>query len=152
MPLFAQIRQKKAVSKHTKLLVKQLRSTYTVIKMALIKEESEEFRIEEVFTVKQEDTEEQTGLMPLKEESEALNQMKEKDQFEKHDFMAAGNSKQTENTSTQKRVQKTDPNSCFTCFRCDESFNQQKALRVHMAHENSYRREALHLQTVWKEL
>jgi len=29
--------------------------------MALIKEESEEFRIEEVFTVKQEETEEQTG-------------------------------------------------------------------------------------------
>ncbi|XDV25398.1 hypothetical protein PO909_029320, partial [Leuciscus waleckii] len=58
---FVLIRQKK-VSKHRKLLVKQLRSTLlTVIKMAFIKEESEDFKIEETFTVKQEDTEEQTG-------------------------------------------------------------------------------------------
>jgi len=33
----------------------------TIIKMALIKQESEDIKIEEVFSVKQEDTEEQTG-------------------------------------------------------------------------------------------
>ncbi|ROL48955.1 hypothetical protein DPX16_1895 [Anabarilius grahami] len=43
------------------LLVKRLRSTCTIIKMAFIKEESEDLRIEEVFSLKQEDTEEQTG-------------------------------------------------------------------------------------------
>ncbi|KAL1276876.1 hypothetical protein QQF64_023549 [Cirrhinus molitorella] len=36
--------------------------------MAFIKEESEDIRIEEVFSLKQEDTEEQTDLMGLKEE------------------------------------------------------------------------------------
>ncbi|KAK2915698.1 hypothetical protein Q8A67_000072 [Cirrhinus molitorella] len=46
---------------------------HTIIKMALIKEETEDLRIEDIkieetFTVKQEDTEEQTDLMPLKEE------------------------------------------------------------------------------------
>ncbi len=40
-----------------KLLVKGLRS----IKMAFIKEESEDIRIAEVFSIKHEDTEEQTG-------------------------------------------------------------------------------------------
>ncbi|CAM4567693.1 unnamed protein product [Leuciscus chuanchicus] len=48
--------------------------------MAFIKQESEDFKIEEVFSMKQEDTEEQTGLIPLKKESEVLNEMKEKDQ------------------------------------------------------------------------
>jgi len=34
---------------------------HTIIKMAFIKEESEDMKIEEVFSLKQEDTEEQTG-------------------------------------------------------------------------------------------
>ncbi len=34
---------------------------HTIIKMAFIKEESEDVKIEETFRVKQEDTEEQTG-------------------------------------------------------------------------------------------
>lgn len=47
------------MSKHTggKLLVKQLRSS-CLIKMALMKEESEDVRIDEAFRFKQEDTEE----------------------------------------------------------------------------------------------
>ncbi|CAM4567741.1 unnamed protein product [Leuciscus chuanchicus] len=44
----------------------------TIIKMALIKEESEEMKIEETLRVKQEDTEDQTDLMTLKEESELV--------------------------------------------------------------------------------
>ncbi|CAM4569140.1 unnamed protein product [Leuciscus chuanchicus] len=47
---------------------------------AFIKEESEDMKIEEVFSVKQEETEEQTDLMALKEESEELNEMEKKDQ------------------------------------------------------------------------
>ncbi len=48
--------------KHTeKLLLKRLRSRDTVIKMEIIKEETEDFRIEAVFSLKQEETEEQTG-------------------------------------------------------------------------------------------
>ncbi len=38
--------------------------------MAFIKEESEDVKIEEAFTVKQEDTEEQTEMVFIKEESE----------------------------------------------------------------------------------
>ncbi|ROL41863.1 hypothetical protein DPX16_3491 [Anabarilius grahami] len=51
------------VSKHTeKLLVKQLRSpSHSVIKMAFIKVETEDMKVEEIIIVKQEDTEEQTG-------------------------------------------------------------------------------------------
>ncbi|KAL1268449.1 hypothetical protein QQF64_033812 [Cirrhinus molitorella] len=40
--------------------------------MAFIKEESEDVRIEEAFRVKEEETEEQTDLMALKEDSEEL--------------------------------------------------------------------------------
>ncbi|CAM4568673.1 unnamed protein product [Leuciscus chuanchicus] len=53
------------------LSVKQ-EDTEEQIKMAIIKEESEEFRIEEVFSVKQEDTEEQTKMAIIKEESEDM--------------------------------------------------------------------------------
>ncbi|CAM4569100.1 unnamed protein product [Leuciscus chuanchicus] len=45
---------------------------HTIIKMAFIKEESEDMKIEETFRVKQEDTEEQTDLIVLKVESEEL--------------------------------------------------------------------------------
>ncbi len=49
--------------KHTeKLLLKRLRyMRLTIIKMEIIKEDSEDIKIEETFTIKQEDTEEQTG-------------------------------------------------------------------------------------------
>ncbi len=54
------------VSNHTEKLVKKLRSTWdTIIEMAVIKEETEDFRIEEVFSLKQEDTEEQTGWFSI---------------------------------------------------------------------------------------
>ncbi len=50
------------MSKHTdKLLKKQRDPRDTVVKMVFIKEESEDIRIEEVFSLKHEDTEEQTG-------------------------------------------------------------------------------------------
>ncbi|CAM4608603.1 unnamed protein product [Leuciscus chuanchicus] len=57
----------------------------TIIKMALIKQESEDIKIEEVFSVKHEDTEEQTDLMVPKEElktekSQELNNIEEKDE------------------------------------------------------------------------
>ncbi len=62
------------LSKHReKLLVKQLRSVrLTIIKMAFIKEESEDIKIEEVFSLKQEDTEEQTGWFSVYKCSKAL--------------------------------------------------------------------------------
>ncbi len=49
--------------KHTeKLLLKGLGyMRLTIIKMVFIKEESEDIKIEETFTIKHEDTEEQTG-------------------------------------------------------------------------------------------
>ncbi|CAM4568707.1 unnamed protein product [Leuciscus chuanchicus] len=52
---------------------KQLRSTrHTIIKMAFIKEESEEIKIEEASSVKQEETEEQTKMAFIKVESEEM--------------------------------------------------------------------------------
>ncbi|CAM4568624.1 unnamed protein product [Leuciscus chuanchicus] len=72
--------------------------------MASIKEESEDMKIEETFRVKQEDTEEQTDLMALKEEGPELNDMEGKDQYENyHDFMAGEKSTETEKSSSRKR-------------------------------------------------
>ncbi|ROL41885.1 hypothetical protein DPX16_3513 [Anabarilius grahami] len=53
------------------LLVKRLRPT--IIKMAFIKEESEDMKIEETFRVKQEDTEEQTDCKDFRLPQEDLN-------------------------------------------------------------------------------
>ncbi|KAL1276141.1 hypothetical protein QQF64_035764, partial [Cirrhinus molitorella] len=44
----------------------------TIIKMAFIKEESEDIRVEETFTFKHEDTEEQIKMVFIKEESEDM--------------------------------------------------------------------------------
>ncbi|CAM4569051.1 unnamed protein product [Leuciscus chuanchicus] len=50
------------------------------INMMIIKEENEDMKTEEIFRVKQEETEEQRDLMALKVESQELNEMEEKDQ------------------------------------------------------------------------
>ncbi len=47
------------------LNTEKLLLNHTVIKMAFIKEESEDMKIEEAFRVKQEDTEQQTGWSSL---------------------------------------------------------------------------------------
>ncbi|KTF98637.1 hypothetical protein cypCar_00030777, partial [Cyprinus carpio] len=100
--------------------------------MAYIKEESEDFRIEEVFSLKQEETEEQTDLLVLKEENQDLNEMEQTDQYEKHhDFITGKKSTQTK-TSIRKRAQKTKSNSCFTCHHCGRSFGEKRKLQMHM--------------------
>ncbi|XP_016309203.1 zinc finger and SCAN domain-containing protein 31-like [Sinocyclocheilus anshuiensis] len=57
--------------------------TETQTEMVFIEKESEDMKIEETFRVKDEDTEEQTDLMVLKEESEVLAEMEVKDHYEK---------------------------------------------------------------------
>ncbi|KAG1960247.1 gastrula zinc finger protein XlCGF8.2DB-like [Pimephales promelas] len=113
----------------------------TVIKMAFIKEESGDVKIEETFSVKQEETEEQTGLMPLKEESEILNEMEEKDQYERNNAFKAREEKsfsssQTGKTYSRKGAKKTGAGFIFTCFECGMGFNQPEDLRVHLRIHN----------------
>ncbi|ROJ30527.1 Zinc finger protein 282 [Anabarilius grahami] len=92
--------------------------------MVFIKEENEDMKIEETFRVKQEDTEEQTDLMPLKEESEELDEMQEKDHYEKHhDFMTGKIPRETKKTKTD---------CYFTCHQCGNSFTHKQNLEVHM--------------------
>ncbi len=84
--------------------------------------------------------------MALKEESQELNEMKEKDQNEKHhDFKTEEeliSCSQTEKTSSPKKAQKIQNlnsqmrihtgESSFTCQLCGQVFNQQRRLKVHM--------------------
>ncbi|XP_073805006.1 uncharacterized protein isoform X2 [Danio rerio] len=97
--------------------------------MASIKEESEDLKIE-TFTVKQEDPEEQTELMVLKEETEDLNE-REENQFEKHQDLLT-DEKSTETTSPHKRAQKTKSNDDLTCCQCGKSFTLKHNLEAHM--------------------
>ncbi|XP_048012709.1 zinc finger protein OZF-like, partial [Megalobrama amblycephala] len=99
--------------------------------MEFIKEESEDLKIDETFKVKQEDTEEQTDLMALNEESQELNEKEEKDQNENPDFITGEKSfsfSQTENSSSQKMRARSN----FTCQECGKSFSQPGNLKVHM--------------------
>ncbi|XP_016428046.1 putative zinc finger protein 702 [Sinocyclocheilus rhinocerous] len=94
--------------------------------MAFIKEEREEMKIEEAFRVKHEDTEEQTDLMSLKEESQELNEVEPKDQYEKHNFMTGEKFIQTGTSSSRKKVK------YFTCHQCGQCFNHKRKLKAHM--------------------
>ncbi|KAF4114181.1 hypothetical protein G5714_004404 [Onychostoma macrolepis] len=69
--------------------------------MVFIKEESEDVKIEETFRVKHEDTEEQTDRMPLKEESQELNEIEEKEKYEER-YITGEKSTKTKKTSTRK--------------------------------------------------
>ncbi len=69
--------------------------------------------------------------MALKEESEVLNEMEEKD----HDFINGEKSfscSQTENTSSRKKALKTRRRHDFTCQQCGKSFNQTESFKRHM--------------------
>ncbi|XP_056329473.1 gastrula zinc finger protein XlCGF67.1-like [Danio aesculapii] len=143
-----------------------IRLEKTDIKMAFIKEESDDIKIEETFTVKHEeieeafrvkheDPEEQTDLM--KEESQAIDQIKEEHQCENPPLAAEGNSfscSNNEKTLSLKRAQETGSQQsekcisnkvsherCFTtdkaqksytCPHCEKSFNQTGHLRDHI--------------------
>uniref|UniRef100_A0A9J8A1A5 C2H2-type domain-containing protein n=1 Tax=Cyprinus carpio carpio TaxID=630221 RepID=A0A9J8A1A5_CYPCA len=111
--------------------------------MAFIKEESEDLKIKEVFSLKQEDTEEQTDLMPLKEESQDPSDMEENYQYEKpHQFMIGekyfSDSKIEKMSSQNKGTRKIEGHmkvqtgeSPFTCQQCVRSFSHKKTLNRH---------------------
>uniref|UniRef100_A0A9J8B1E5 C2H2-type domain-containing protein n=1 Tax=Cyprinus carpio carpio TaxID=630221 RepID=A0A9J8B1E5_CYPCA len=95
--------------------------------MEFIKEETEDVKIEEAFRLKQEDTEEQTDLMPLKEESQELNEKKEENLYENLDFTTGEKTfgcSLTEKTSTQNRS--------LSCIQCGKFFSSHAYLEVHM--------------------
>uniref|UniRef100_A0A9J8BAN2 C2H2-type domain-containing protein n=1 Tax=Cyprinus carpio carpio TaxID=630221 RepID=A0A9J8BAN2_CYPCA len=103
--------------------------------MEFIKEETEDMRFEEAFRVKHEDTEEQTDVMGLKEESVELNDIRDKNQYKKHDFITGQTSfscSHTEKTSSQKITQNTGSRGHFTCQECGQSFDQRGNLKIHM--------------------
>ncbi|XP_043092045.1 gastrula zinc finger protein XlCGF8.2DB-like [Puntigrus tetrazona] len=124
--------------------------SHTITEMASIKEESEEIKIEEVFRVKLEDTEQQTVPMAFKKEDQELDEEQEKDQCSmQQDFMTGEKPRQAEKILSRKRAQKTKPNrtakqnrqvqksaptgeAAFACDQCGKSFSDAKRLKRHV--------------------
>uniref|UniRef100_A0A8C0YQ44 C2H2-type domain-containing protein n=2 Tax=Cyprinus carpio TaxID=7962 RepID=A0A8C0YQ44_CYPCA len=103
--------------------------------MEFIKEESEDVKIEETLRVKQEDTETQTDLKPLKEECIVPNETEEKGQYETHhDFKREEEYfswPQIKETFSQKTAHKTGTKSYVTPFHCENNFHEHGNLKVH---------------------
>ncbi|XP_052441436.1 zinc finger protein 32-like [Carassius gibelio] len=72
-------------------------------------------------------------LMLLKEKSEELNEIKDKDQYKKHDFTGDNffSYSQTKQTS-KKRAQKTGARSHFICQQFGKSFTKKGSLEIHL--------------------
>ncbi|XP_021331501.1 uncharacterized protein isoform X1 [Danio rerio] len=100
-----------------KLLLKRLSST--IIKMAFIKEESEDLKIEDTFTVKHEDAEQITDLKPPKVEDE------EEDEF---DLMTIVESIRAERTANAE-LKEAENN--LACHHCGLSFTSAHDLESH---------------------
>ncbi|XP_067283792.1 uncharacterized protein [Pseudorasbora parva] len=96
--------------------------------MVFVKEESEDVKIEDTFAVKVEETEEQTELMAVKEESEVLIEMEEKYHYEEHDDFTTGG----KSPSQQEEAQQTETLSNFICPQCGKSFAKKGSLKAHM--------------------
>ncbi|XP_067299138.1 gastrula zinc finger protein XlCGF49.1-like [Pseudorasbora parva] len=90
--------------------------------MALIKQESEDIKIEEVFSLEHEDKQQQTDWMQLKEESQELEEV-EKNEYEKdHDFITGEKSFSCSMTK----------NVSLHCQQCGKSFSRKTSLNAHM--------------------
>jgi len=89
--------------------------------------------------------------MSLKEENQDLNEMEEKDHKTHRDFKTEEKSfscSKAEETFLRKRARKSRNIGNLTCHLCGLTLKQQGNLSPY---ENSHRREALHLPSVWKE-
>uniref|UniRef100_A0A8C2G2R6 C2H2-type domain-containing protein n=1 Tax=Cyprinus carpio TaxID=7962 RepID=A0A8C2G2R6_CYPCA len=103
--------------------------------MEFIKEESEDVKIEETLRVKQEDTEEHTDLMLLKEEHIVPNKTEEKEKYETHRNFKTEESfrwPQTKEAFSQKTACETGTESYFSPLHSEKSFNEHGNLKVHM--------------------
>ncbi|XP_051553940.1 gastrula zinc finger protein XlCGF8.2DB-like [Myxocyprinus asiaticus] len=104
--------------------------------MDFIKEEREDMGYPEPHRVKDEETEEQIGLMEVKVESQELNKVEEKHWYqEPHTRIPEEKSfscSQTENNSSQQTTRRTGATDSFTCPQCGKSFRQKGHLTNHM--------------------
>ncbi|XP_051553747.1 uncharacterized protein LOC127440832 isoform X2 [Myxocyprinus asiaticus] len=129
--------------------------------MDFIKEEREDMGYPEPHRVKDEETEEQIGLMEGKEESQELNEVEETRHFQMpYDYVTAEQSfscSQTEMNFSQQTNQRTKVTNSFTCPQCAKSFkrkdhlksNKQRSLRIFSPgrySSSSTAAQGLHLQ------
>ncbi|XP_051553973.1 zinc finger protein 134-like [Myxocyprinus asiaticus] len=109
---------------------------YVKMEIAFVKEECKDMSDPEPCRMTNEDTEELRDLVEVEEESQKLNKVDEKTQYQKpDDFITEEKNfscSKIEKNFLQRRAQKTKAKKYITCPQCGKSFTKKDTLNNHM--------------------